>query len=93
MMSKDDMAAQGPLDRGVRGAVLCENPHWIGDEPAWDIALSNGTTHKDVTKRDIQMALSRLYHARKINYYNTIIDVVRERHIKLYDELHSSAPN
>lgn len=34
------------------------NPHWIGDQPAWDIRLINGDIHRGVTAREV-IAVSR----------------------------------
>jgi hypothetical protein len=30
------------------------NPHWVGNDPAWDIRLINGDIHRSVTKSDIK---------------------------------------
>lgn len=29
------------------------NPHWVGNQPAWDIRLINGDIHRSVKERDI----------------------------------------
>lgn len=67
----------------------CSNPHWIGDSPAWDITLSNGVVHKDVTHNEIRLALGELYSRGKLHLYSTYIDVVRQCHIESYNLWHT----
>jgi len=69
--------------------VLCDNPHWVGCIPAWDITLSNGIKHTSVTKIDISKALGELSRNGVISLYSSYIDVVRDCHIKLYDKYHT----
>ena len=52
------------------------NPHWIGDEPAWDIQLTKNILLKDVTERQI-LYLTRK-HIGESYIYET---VVRQYHI------------
>lgn len=66
---------------------LCTNPHWIGDDPAWDIILSNGEIHKDVTQRDISRVLVRMHSADLIrNGEQYVCSVVRQCHITNYNK-------
>ena len=53
------------------------NPHWIGDEPAWDIRLLNGVFHRSVTVSQIRMTSSRRY-----------MDSVRECDIQDFGRYH-----
>jgi len=76
----------GPDER----LVICENPHWVGDEPAWDITLTNGETHKDVTRKEIERALSELVNRGDLHHYSSYIDVVRQCHIDGYNKYHTS---
>ena len=65
---------------------LCTNPHWIGDEPAWDINLSNGVTHKSVTKGQICSVLAEMHNKGLISNGERYVDCVRECHIQNYDK-------
>jgi hypothetical protein len=49
------------------------NPHWIGDEPCWDIRLPNGELHENVTVAQIRRSSSDPY-----------MIAVRERDIQDY---------
>lgn len=53
------------------------NPHWVGNDPAWDIVLPKGQIHRSVTKTDIKRTFG-------IGY----IDVVREKDIQHYGNFH-----
>ena len=65
----------------------CVNSHWIGDYPAWDILLSNGTTHKSVTERDISRVLVKMYnHGLIRNGEQYVCGVVRQCHITSYNK-------
>lgn len=63
------------------------NPHWVGNEPAWDIILTNGDVHLNVTIRDIRKVLQELLYRDKIHNYESYIigGVVRKYHIDYYD--------
>lgn len=37
------------------------NPHWIGDEPAWDIRLLNGGIHRSVKESEVLKVSTRRY--------------------------------
>lgn len=66
---------------------LCTNPHWIGDYPAWDIALSNGILHKCVTERDISKVLVKMHSLGLIrNGEQYVCGVVRKCHITNYNK-------
>lgn len=67
-----------------------ENPHWVGDYPAWDLTLTDGQVHKDVTAREIRVALNALYRRGKIGLYDTYIDVVRRCHMNWYNQYHTA---
>jgi hypothetical protein len=41
------------------------NPHWVGEEPAWDIRLLNGDHHRSVTKTTI-LAVSTRRHGTSV---------------------------
>ena len=70
--------------------AIVTNPHWIGNSPAWDIILTDGTTHKDITKSEITQAMCMLYDMGKVNLYDTYIDIVRQFHIDGYNRLHTT---
>lgn len=70
--------------------VQCNNPHWVGNNPAWDITLSNGIVHVGVTRIEIGAALRALYHQGKVRLYGTYIDVVRQCHIEGYNLWHTT---
>jgi len=53
------------------------NPHWIGNDPAWDIRLLNGVFHRSVTESQIRKTSSRQY-----------MDVVRECDIQDFGKHH-----
>lgn len=53
------------------------NPHWVGEQPAWDIRLLNGDIHRSVTESDIRKVSSRPY-----------MDVVRACDIADYGKHH-----
>jgi hypothetical protein len=66
---------------------LCTNPHWIGDNPAWDIILSSGEIHRDVTMQDISRVLVRMHNADLIgNGEQYMCSVVRKSHITNYNK-------
>ena len=73
--------------------AVTSNPHWIGNYPAWDITLTNGDVHKDVTQKEIQFAINQLRNQGKLHHYSTYIDVVRKKHINWYNEYHVSNNN
>ena len=60
----------------MRTNMRTTNPHWIGDEPAWDIQLTGNILLKDVTARQI-LYLTRK-HIGESYIYET---VVRQYHI------------
>ena len=74
----------------VEGIVRCDNPHWVGDQAAWDITLSDGTVHKDVTRRQIGEALQELYARGELHTHDLYIDVVRHCHILNYNKVYTS---
>ena len=37
------------------------NPHWVGEEPAWDIRLLNGDIHRSVIKSQVLKVSTRSY--------------------------------
>lgn len=59
-----------------KGVAICGNPHWIADHPAWDITLTNGETHKDVTRKEIGLALRELVNRGELHTYESYIDGV-----------------
>lgn len=61
------------------------NPHWIHDEPAWDITLTNGEVHKDVTVKDINIVLEKLATRGIISHYERFVYVVHQLHIEYYN--------
>jgi len=66
-----------PVEQPANGAVEeTTNPHWVGDEPAWDINISENITLKDITQKDI-LLLTR-NHVDEYCKYDTI---VRRYHI------------
>lgn len=75
--------------------VGTKNPHWIGDDPAWDVALTNGEIHKDVTRKEICAAIKALKKAapERVRYHDDYIDVVRNFHFDLYNEYHVNYKN
>jgi hypothetical protein len=67
--------------------VICKNPHWIGDSPAWDIILSNGDVHTDVIDKDISKVLVCMHNEGLIrNGEQYICGVVRKCHIENYNK-------
>lgn len=70
--------------------VQCNNPHWIGNNPAWDITLSNGIRHTGVTRIEIGAALRGLYNQGKLHLYDTYIDMVRQCHLDGYNLWHTT---
>lgn len=93
-------AQRGGQDRaggndGTRGAALVTaktmNPRWIGNWPAWDIQMPDGTIHEGVTQPIISAAIRSLKTIRPeaVPLYGEYIDVVRQRHIDLYAEFHT----
>lgn len=69
--------------------VIANNPHWVGNLPAWDITLTDGQVHKDVTQVEIRQAIRELSNTRSILPATRYIDVVRKVHIDLYNEYHA----
>lgn len=74
----------------LANGVQCTNPHWIGNNPAWDIKLSNGLVHTDVTRVEMAAALRVLHEQGKLHLYDTYIDVVRQCHIEGYNRWHTA---
>lgn len=68
--------------------VKTNNPHWVGDYPAWDITLPSGAVHKSVTQKDISIAMQHLLGEGLIGTYDAHVDVVRQRHIDAYAKLY-----
>ena len=59
------------------------NPAWEGDEPCWDIELTNGEVHKRVTSTMIRQATQKV-----LDYPFCYMDIVREMNIQAYNLLH-----
>lgn len=68
--------------------VQTNNPHWVGDYPAWDITLPSGEVRKSVTQKDIQIAMQHLLGKGLIRTYDAHVDVVRQYHIDAYAKLY-----
>lgn len=78
------------MNKESAGEAHCHNPHWIGNNPAWDITLSNGIVHRSVTRIEIGAALRELHDQGKLALYDTYIDVVRQYHIDGYNLWHTN---
>ena len=69
---------------------ICKNAHWIGNNPAWDIILTNGEIHYNVIDEEIFDTLIKLYNKNKMSYYDLAFDkIVRKNHIELYNQYHT----
>jgi hypothetical protein len=72
-------------------SATATNPHWVGNEPAWDIVLTNGDTHRNITRKEIWAAIMDLKREGKVFVpaYSEHIDVVRQYHIDFYNTHHT----
>jgi len=77
------IASEQPKAIQMNDAVAeTSNPHWIGDEPAWDINITENITLKDITQKEI-LLLTR-NHINECYKYET---VVRRYHIDALQEV------
>lgn len=63
------------------------NPSWEGNEPCWDIELTNGEVHKRVTRTKIGMASYKI-----LDYPFCYMDFVKEMDIQAYNTLCTLKP-
>ena len=68
------------------------NPHWMGDYPAWDIELPDGTIDKGVSFTEIRIAQQRLADDGSISHYKRYVDVVRQYNIDNYAKWRETNP-
>lgn len=69
------------LSQNVKVRVF--NPDWEGNQPCWDIELSNGNIHKRVTESKIRQATSAV-----LDYPMNYMDIVRQINIDAYNIFH-----
>lgn len=59
------------------------NPDWEGEEPCWDIELTNGDIHKRVSESKIMSATFKV-----LDYPNCYMDIVRQINVDAYNCLY-----
>ena len=64
--------------------VETQNPHWIGDYPAWDVVLPCGTIDKGVSMWEIKIVHQKMNNAGLLRAYEECIDFVRNNNISNY---------